>query len=78
MDDYLAKQKKKHIRPSILELLDRWTEPRVFVGEVTAVGDKYINSYKYSGDETIELWKESDKPVPVGVHFYCFILSMYV
>ncbi|PID07044.1 MULTISPECIES: YecA family protein [unclassified Sporosarcina] len=74
-DDYLAKQKKKHIRPSILELLDRWSEPRVFVGEVTAVGDTYLTATSILGDETIDLWKESDKPVPVGVHFYCFILS---
>ncbi len=73
--DYLAKQKKKQIRPAILELMERWSEPRVFIGEVTEVGDTYLTAKSIVGDETIELWKETDKPVPVGVHFYCFILS---
>ena len=73
--DYMEKQKKKQLRPSILELLERWSEPKVFVGEVTAVGNTYLTAKSIVGDETIELWKESDKPVPVGVHFYCFILS---
>ncbi|ARK23856.1 metal-binding protein [Sporosarcina sp. P37] len=73
--DYVARQKKKQVRPSILELLDRWSEPRVFVGKVTAVGNTYLTAKSIIGDETIELWKESDKPVPIGVHFYCFILS---
>ena len=73
--DYLEKQKKKQVRPSILELLNRWSEPRVFVGEVTAVGNTYLTVKSIVGDETIELWKESDKPIPIGVHLYCFILS---
>ncbi|AXH99558.1 metal-binding protein [Sporosarcina sp. PTS2304] len=72
--NYLSKQKKKQVRPSILELLDLWDDPRVFIGEVTAVGNTYLTATSILGDETIQLWKESDKPVPAGVHFYCFLL----
>ncbi|MDV6377971.1 SEC-C domain-containing protein [Sporosarcina sp. GW1-11] len=72
--NYVEKQKKKQVRPSILELLDLWGEPRVFIGEVTAVDNTYLSATSILGDETIKLWKESDKPVPAGVHFYCFLL----
>lgn len=73
-ENYVARQKKKTVRPSILELLDRWEQPRVFIGKVTAVGETYLTATSILGDETIELWKESEKPVPAGVHFYCFLL----
>ncbi|PIC65136.1 metal-binding protein [Sporosarcina sp. P13] len=72
--NYVAKQKKKQVRPSILELLDLWSEPRVFIGEVIAVDNTYLTATSILGDETIKLWKESDKPIPAGVHFYCFLL----
>ncbi|GKV64693.1 MULTISPECIES: YecA family protein [unclassified Sporosarcina] len=71
---YLNKQKKKQARPSIIGLLDQWAQPRVFIGEVTAVGETYLTAVSITGEETIELWKESEKPVPAGVHFYCFLL----
>ncbi|WP_153730774.1 SEC-C metal-binding domain-containing protein [Sporosarcina obsidiansis] len=73
-ESYIEKQKKKQVRPSILGLLDQWAEPRVFIGEVTAVDETYMTAKSIIGDEVIQLWKESEKPVPAGVHFYCFIL----
>ncbi|MBY0223961.1 SEC-C metal-binding domain-containing protein [Sporosarcina aquimarina] len=73
-ESYIEKQKKKQVRPSILGLLDQWAHPRVFIGKVTAVDETYMTAASIIGDETIQLWKESEKPVPAGVHFYCFLL----
>ncbi|MFS0576968.1 SEC-C metal-binding domain-containing protein [Sporosarcina sp. 179-K 3D1 HS] len=71
---YLAKQQKKLVRPSVLRVLDEWQQPRVFIGEVIEVDDAYLTVHMIVKDETIRLRRESEKPVPVGVHLYCFIL----
>ena len=71
---YLEKQKKKQLRPSVLTVLNGWQQPRAFIGEVTGVDDAYLTVKLIFGDETIRLKRESEKPVPVGVHLYCFIL----
>ncbi|WP_041071337.1 YecA family protein [Bacillus sp. OxB-1] len=71
---YLAKQQKKLVRPSVLRVLEEWQQPRVFIGEVIEVDDAYLTVHKIVEDETIRLRRESEKPVPVGVYLYCFIL----
>lgn len=71
---YLAKQQKKAVRPSVLQVLDGWQQPRVFIGEVVEVDEDYITVQMILDKETIRLRRESEKPVPVGVHLYCFIL----
>lgn len=72
--NYLEKQYKKIIRPSVEKVLNTWKEPRIFIGEVVAVDDEYMSVTNIFEDETIRLRRESDKPVPVDVHLYCFIL----
>src|SRR5690606_29035999 len=42
--------------------------------EVLDVDPEYMTVKSIFGDHTIRLRRESDKPVPVGVHLYCFIL----
>jgi len=71
---YLEKQHKKIIRPSVEKVLNTWRDPRVFVGQVIAVDESYMTVKNIMEDETILLRRESDKPVPVDVHVYCFIL----
>ncbi|WP_342504862.1 SEC-C domain-containing protein [Sporosarcina sp. FSL K6-2383] len=71
---YLDKQRKKIVRPSVLKVLETWNNPRAFIGEVMAVDEIYLTVKSIFGDETILLRRESEKPVPVGVHLYCFIL----
>lgn len=73
-ESYLEKQQKKIIRPSTLKVLEQWSTPRVFVGEVVAVEDTYITVKHILIDETIQLRRESEKPVPVGMYVYCFLL----
>lgn len=71
---YMEKQKKQLVRPSMQVLLEQWRDPRLFIGEVTEVGEAYITAVDILGRESIHLWRESEKPIPSGVHFYCFIL----
>ncbi|TQR20351.1 YecA family protein [Psychrobacillus vulpis] len=71
---YLDKQEKRIVRPSILKVLKEWRNPRVFVGEVVGIDDTYMKVTHILSNETIQLRRESDKPVPVGVHLFCFIL----
>ena len=71
---YLDKQRKKVLRPSVVSVLETWSHPRAFIGEVVAVDEAYLLVKSIFEDETIQLRRESEKPVPVGVHLYCFIL----
>ena len=71
---YLDKQRKKIIRPSVEKVLTSWSNPKAFIGEVEAVDEEYLSVKNIFKDETVRLRRESEKPVPVGVHVYCFIL----
>jgi len=72
--EYLEKQRKKVARPSTLKVLDRWTNPQAFIGEVLESGEKYLTVRNIFTEEVISLKRESEKPVPVGMFVYCFIL----
>ncbi len=72
--EYLEKQSKKVARPSTLETLKGWTEPRAFIGEVLEVKEDYLTVRNIFEDERISLRRESEKPVPVGMFVYSFIL----
>lgn len=71
---YLHKQQKKQLRPSVQRVLTQWQQPRVFIGQVVEVDESYLTVDMILDGEQIRLRRESDKPVPVGVHLYCFIL----
>lgn len=73
-EDYLKKQKKKIVRPSVLQILDRWQSPRMFIGQVEAVEDEYMTVSNIFENESIKLRRESDKPIPDGIHLFSFIL----
>lgn len=71
---YLEKQRKKAVRPSVMNVLNSWTNPHVFIGKVMAVEPGYMTVKHIFEEKTIKLRRESEKPIPVGVHLYCFIL----
>lgn len=71
---YLDKQLKKTLRPSVANVLETWRNPRPFIGKVNAVNEAYLTVKSIFGDETIQLRRESEKPVPVDVHLACFLL----
>lgn len=71
---FLDKQSKKQMRPSVLQALTAWHEPRLFIGEVMEVEENYMIVKMILDDETIRLKRESEKPVSVGAFLNCFIL----
>ncbi|MBB4825412.1 hypothetical protein HNO89_002646 [Sporosarcina luteola] len=73
-ETYLHKQEKKQLRPFVQRVLSQWSQPRVFIGQVVEVDEGYLTAEMILDGEQIKLRRESEKPVPVGVHLYCFIL----
>lgn len=71
---YIEKQQKKAVRPSVLSLLEKWKSPDVVVGEVLEVENDYMLVKNILSNQTMYLRRESDKPVPTGVHLFSFIL----
>ncbi|MBK3494658.1 SEC-C domain-containing protein [Viridibacillus sp. YIM B01967] len=71
---YLQKVKKEIVRPSTLAVLNTWEHPTMMVAEVTVIEENYMMVRNILTDEELHLRRESDKPVPVGVHVFCFIL----
>ncbi|KXH81877.1 YecA family protein [Sporosarcina sp. HYO08] len=71
---YLDRQRKKIIRPSVENVLKNWYEPSILIGEVKAVHEDYLTVDCIFTGKTNFLRRESGKPVPEGVHVYCFTL----
>ena len=71
---YIEKQQKKTVRPAVSKVLEQWRTPTVLLGEVLEVEQQYMLVKDILTNETLYLKRESDKPVPVGVHLFCFIL----
>jgi len=71
---YIEKQQKKTVRPSVVQVLEQWKTPTALVGEVMEVGQDFMLVNNILTNEAHYLKRESKKPVPVGVHLFCFIL----
>lgn len=71
---YIEKQHKKAVRPAIMNVLSHWKNPNVLLGEVLEVEQEFMLVKNIFTAETIYLKRESEKPVPVGVHVFCFTL----
>lgn len=71
---YLLKTKKEIIRPSTLKVLESWNHPTMMVAKIVKVDDKYMVVQNILTDEVAYLRRESDKPIPLNVHVFCFKL----
>lgn len=71
---YIEKQQKRVVRPAVLALLESWKSPDVLIGEVMEVEDDYLLVKNILSNKTSYLRRESEKPVPTGVHLFSFIL----
>ncbi|EPD52261.1 hypothetical protein HMPREF1210_01614 [Paenisporosarcina sp. HGH0030] len=71
---YVEKQQKKAVRPSVINVLEHWKTPSVLLGEVVEVAQEFMKVKNILTNETLYLKRESEKPVPVGVHVFCFML----
>lgn len=71
---YIEKQHKKAVRPAVQNLLETWKTPDVLVGEVIQVETDYMIVKNILSNKTLQLRRESPKPIPTGVHLFSFIL----
>ena len=71
---YIEKQQKKAVRPAVENVLDQWKNPTVIVGEVINLEEQFMLVKNIFTNEMLYLRRESEKPVPLGVHVFCFTL----
>ena len=71
---YIEKQQKKAVRPAVENVLDHWKNPTVIVGEVINIEEQFMLVNNIFTNEMLYLRRESEKPVPLGVHVFCFTL----
>lgn len=72
--DYLKKTRKKTVRPQMLQLLETWAAPFMFIGQVMTVDDAYINVQHAITGETYYIRREHQKSIPEGMHIFTFLL----
>lgn len=72
--NYLKRTMKKTIRPTMIELLGQWDQPRMFIGEVAAVEEKYFKAIHALTHEELYIRRESNRVIPEGMQVFSFIL----
>ncbi len=71
---FVKKQLKKTIRPAVIQLLESWLVPETLLGQVTKTDDQSITVMDRLRGKEVRLRRESEKPIPDGVHLWCFTL----
>ena len=74
MERLLKENKEKTVRPSTVKVLEGWSQPRLFIGSVSVVEEKYFKATHVLTNEEIHIRRENDKPIPEGMHVFAFIL----
>lgn len=73
-EGFVKKQLKKTIRPSVIRLLENWGTPATLLGQVKASDAETITVIDRLREKEVLLRKETGKPIPDGVHLWCFTL----
>ncbi|MFC6037958.1 YecA family protein [Paenisporosarcina macmurdoensis] len=71
---YIEKQQKKAVRPAVENVLKQWKRPTVIVAEVMNIEEQFMLVKNIFTNDMLYLRRESEKPVPLGVHVFCFTL----
>lgn len=71
---YIEKQQKKSVRPAVENVLEQWKTPTAIVAEVMNIEEQFMLVKNIFSNEMLYLKRESEKPVPLGVHVFCFTL----
>lgn len=71
---YIEKQQKKAVRPAVEKVLGQWKRPSSMVAKVINIEEQFMLVKNIFTNEMIYLKRESEKPVPLGVHVFCFTL----
>lgn len=72
--NYIKRTMKKTIRPAIVELLNQWQQPKMFIGEVEAVEERYFKAVGSITNEPIFIRRESNRVIPEGMQVFAFLL----
>ncbi|GKV68701.1 hypothetical protein NCCP2716_11990 [Sporosarcina sp. NCCP-2716] len=73
-EGFVKKQLRKTIRPAVIQLLESWAVPETLLGQVTGTDEHAITVLDRLRNKEVRLRRESEKPIPDGVHLWCFTL----
>lgn len=71
---YIKRTIKKMIRPKMVELLNDWNRPSLFIGEVVAIEEKYFKAVHALTKEELYIRRESNRVIPEGMQVFSFLL----
>ncbi|OCS83090.1 SEC-C metal-binding domain-containing protein [Caryophanon tenue] len=71
---HLDKMMKNFVRPATLKVLATWRQPEMFVGQVVAVHETFIEAKHILTGATVFIRRETDKPIPVDMFVFAFLL----
>lgn len=72
---YLKRTLKKMVRPSTRNLLARWETPTLFVGQILAVHEHYMEAKHLMTEEVYQIRRENNKPIPDDMFVFAFIVD---
>ena len=72
---YLKRTLKKIVRPSTRDLLARWEQPILFVGQIISVHDKYMEAKHLITEQVYQIRRENNKPIPEDMYVFAFIVD---
>ena len=72
---YLKRTLKKIVRPSTRELLGKWEQPILFVGQIMTVHEKYMEAKHLITDKVYQIRRENNKPIPEDMYVFAFIVD---
>ncbi|QCR32233.1 YecA family protein [Lysinibacillus sp. SGAir0095] len=73
-ENYLKRTMKKMIRPKMVDLLNSWNQPTLFVGEVSEIGENYFKAVHTLTKEELFIRRESNRVIPEGMQVFSFLL----
>lgn len=72
--NYLKRSIKKSIRPTTIELLKNWNNPKMFLGQVVTIEERYFKAICSMTGKQFMIRRESTKPIPEGMQLFAFLL----
>lgn len=72
--NYIKRTMKKMIRPKMVELLNSWDQPAMFIGEVVEIEENYFKAIHALTKEELFIRRESNRVIPEGMQVFSFLL----
>lgn len=74
-ENYIKRTSKKLIRPSTLQILEKWLQPTIFVGQIEDVTEQFFQATCSISGQVIYIRRESDNEITVGMYVFAFLLQ---